>query len=311
MATTMTSKILMGNGTYKPIHSVLVGDKVMGMHGRPTMVKKVNIHKNEERSIVINVKHDSWYNAIPLKADTEVLVWNRHTRSPYWIQSEYYTEEKEQTLLMPLDMKWSEHFTSEITFASQKIEPSYHLGFIFGAYMKIGNIIDDTVSFHCDNTSVDIVQSIRKYMKHVFGDQINETMTTSTYYHDVYYTDSQNQLNDIFLKFKKGDKKFPHEYIYNDFEYIKGIHFGMMLTGTNNHHNFESVAVKEFSYWTSYVLGKPSRFGQMKFYHEGVNIMGTRSSLFGLDRKKVNLMSLQVDCKDDAYIVGNMIVRTP
>jgi hypothetical protein len=317
MATKMTSKVLLENGFYKPIHNVLVGDKLMGMRGEPITVKKIHIHKNEKRDLIVNIKHDNWHETVPLKSDSEVLVWNRNKRTPYWIQSEFYTEEQEQMLIMPLNMKWTipnetqikiDEKTSTST-SRMPIKPSYHLGFIFGAYMKIGNIVDDTVTFHCDTTSIETIRTLCNYMKKVFGDIIKEHKTTTTYYHDVFYTDSTNFVKNIFLKFKIGDKKFPVEYLCDDFEYIKGIHFGMMLTGRNSHHNFESISVKELTYWTSYVLGKPAQFGQVKFHNEGVNVLATRSSLFGLERTKVNFVSLEVDGNDDAYIVGNMLVR--
>ena len=312
MATLLTEKVLMANGQYKSMHNVLAGDRVIGLQGKPVLVKKVIHEKATKLSLTIEVKHDNWHKFVPLKADTEVLVWNKEARKPYWIQSEYYTEDAEQSIVMPLPLKWDIVDTFEISYGRDDekniIKPSYPLGFIFGTYLKIGNIIDNTVSFHCDTSTLEVVHLLRRYMKELFPG-LKENTTTSTYYHDVYYTDPNDELCNLFKKFKIGDKRLPYEFLCSDFEYIKGIHFGMMFTGTTAHFNYMTNSVRELSYMTSYIMGKPAHFGQLKFYHEGRNILATRSSLFGLNRKKRDFIWLEVDASDGAYFVNNMIVR--
>jgi hypothetical protein len=303
---TISTKVLQSNGLWKPLHQVKIGDKVMNMYGKPVAVSGIKNFKVKQNSSLINIKHDNWYVNVIVKDDTEILVWNSQAKHPQWIQADYYSLNNEQTLLMPLRMNWELPASFDISYKNNIVKPSYYLGFILGAFLKIGFQHHHLTSFHTDTSSKEFVDTLRDYIDYVFG--IKLTNDGSTFFYDIQYNDQD--FYRIFELFGQYNKHFPIEYLCSDLEYIKGMHFGMLSSGKNDQQVHQTPQLKELFYWTSHIMGKASYYGQLKFVFQGEEVLASRSTLYTVERRPVELISLETECPSQTYVLNNMIVRS-
>lgn len=306
MMSTLSTKVLQSNGLWNPLHQVRIGDKVMNMYGNPVAVSGIKTFKVKQNSSLINIKHDNWYANVVVKDDTEILVWNTQEKHPQWIQADYYSLNHEQTLLMPLRMKWELPPSFDIAYKNNIIKPTYYLGFILGAFLKVGFQHHHMTCFHADTSSKEFVRTIREYIEHIFGIHVDNG--GATYFFDIQYNDQD--FYRVFECFGQYNKTFPVEYLCSDLDYIQGIHFGMLSAGNNQHELHRTPQLNELFYWTSHIMGKAASYGQFKFRYQGEDVLASRSTLFNVERRPVELVSLETECPSQTYILNNIIVRS-
>jgi len=309
----IANKVLKSNGTYKSINDIKTGDRIMNMHGKPVRVRNIEKRKANHRTILINIKHDNWFSNIVLGEEANILIWNNEQKKPNWIQAGNFSSEYEHVTLLPTQMNWDIPEIMKINYKNMCLTPSYELGFLVGAYLRLGYQREaydksfKTINFHCDTSSKNTVDAIRAYMKLIFGvEAINKSQT---YFFDLHFDDSD--VIKFFGRLHTGGsrKKLPHKMMCNDLNYVQGLNSGIMFSGTDGHPKITDNDTREILYWTSLLLGKPLNYGQLKRSYLGKEYLTARSVLHAVEKSMTDLSFIDVECDTGSYILNNLIVR--
>ena len=307
------NKVLKSNGVYTRVQDIRVGDLVLNMYGKPVKISRVQqVNINMSHSF-INIKHNNWFNVSQLLDETNVLTWNKARRTAEWIQANYFSTCNESIFVLPSKIDWTLPETFSLTYKQNFINPSYGLGFLFGAYLRVGyqrdmyNLADKTTNFHCDTSKKEIINSIKHYSKSIFDvDAINkkQTFIIDLNFQDDDFTDFFDMLN-----INSSKKRLPLYYLCNNKEYITGIHDGIRFSGTEGHPGIHDQYLKELLYWTFLYLEKPFSYGQLQQTFNNYKFMTTRAILHSIDRKPNIIFKFDVDCPTGSFIMNNMVIR--
>jgi hypothetical protein len=299
-------KVLKSNGVYQKLSTLKPGDHVMNMYGKPVVVKNV-IHKGKQHSSVLDLKSDNWYTPLKCSEELNILTWDMRERKPKWLQAEYVQTEIEQFALLPTQMSWELPATYNITVSNGKvITPSNELGFLIGAYLRIGYQKDvNVIGFHCDTSKKIIADTIIANIKDIFG--VDPKYRRGTFTFDLDF-DSE-ELYNIFEKFRD-NKSFPEAYYCLDKMYIQGINDGMVFSGTLGNPSLHvNPQLFEVMYWSSLTTGRPLNYGQLKRMYKNVPFTTSRTTLYNYNRYINDKWILDVECETGSFIINNMIVR--
>lgn len=304
MAVISQGKVLKSNGTYQEISTIKKGDSVMNMYGKPVRVRNLIEKKNSSNIPILKLKHDNWFTTTTCSEYQQILTWDNRERVPKWVQADYFSSEEQPITLLPSRMDWSlpDNFNIETNFCT--LQSSKELGFLFGAYMRIGyqkNV--GTIGFHCDTSKQAVGLMVVECIKKLFN--VDPQYRRGAFTYDI---DFENDvLYNIFSDLM--DKKLPDKYHCKNKDFIEGVNQGIMYSGHLGQLGVSNTNIYETLYWTSLCLGKPVNTGQLVRKYRGIPFLTSFGRLFKFDRIKIDSWTLDVDCETGSFIVDNLIVR--
>ena len=258
------TRVLMANGTYKNIEDIQVGDRVLNMHGEPTLV--VNSWCTGHRK-VRKVKHVGFYEPTYATGDHQYFVGNLNSTSKKSIAKKGYATlllresrtspkvDKKQwrpiedldldTFLAPKNLNFEidngftlnlRDFTiSKKARASYDLEvnESYGLGYIFGTFLGDGNArvlpnksgsVHWSFGLHENDTAEKLVSLINEVFCQTLKPKIS-VKGTSVLQVSCFSTPLAKLLSTFG---KKAQKHLPNEFFCGNREYQRGLYDGLI-----------------------------------------------------------------------------------
>ena len=297
-------KVLKSNGIYQHVSHIRKGDKLFNMYGKSVTVRNVQYTQGVVLP-TIDIKHDCWFSTLQCTEGIEILTWDNTKKLPRWVQGDYFGEiEHQQTIILPTNLEWELPLKLNGVLMPSNDDKNYPLGFLIGAYLRIGYQKQrGVIGFHCDTGKKAVEKYIVSYMSYLFG--VEPKYRRGTFTIDVDFECSA--LYEMFSEFTC--KGVPSQYIYQNTDYIQGINDGLVFSGTNGYPTPENTNVFEVLYWSSLFLGKPLHFGQLAHKYNNVSFLTGRANLHSYQRQKTDLWKIDVDCISGTFIVNNMVVR--
>lgn len=304
VACVFEGKVLTSNGRYQHVSRVIKGDKLFNMYGKPVTVKSVQ-HKQDVVVPVISIKHDCWFSVLECTENTEILTWDPSCRLPKWVQADYFGDvNNQQTILLPTRLEWTSPSKLACFPAATGVQGYYKLGFLIGAYLRIGyQKQQGVIGFHCDTSKKEIEDNIIDFVEQLFGASPKYRRGTFTFDLDF----ECDALYEMFSEFV--GKGLPAQYLCKNVDYINGINDGIIFSGSIGHPTLTNTNVFEVLYWSSLSLGKPLHFGQLAHKIQNVPFITGRANLYAYQRQKRDVWNIDVDCKTGSYVVNNLVVR--
>jgi hypothetical protein len=307
-------KVLKSNGTYTDISKIQKGDKVINIYGKAVNVRSV-IKNHVQRKGLIHIKNDSWNKLSILKCteDQRILIWDDREKRPSWIQADYIqtleTEIDSPKILFPTKIRWDlpNHFeykvTNDVTLSS-----SESLGFLFGAFMRVGFIRLDnqTVRFHCDTSTQIVTKKIMESVQMLFGILPEERKKVNVF--DM--TFKNELMYKVFEEFgESAEKCLPEKYRCTDNDYVQGILNGIIYSGTLGQPEMSGQPkVYETLYWAAITSNKPLSYGQLVRKYQNKDFLTGRISKHNYSRDTTDMYTLDVECDTGTFIVNNIVV---
>lgn len=264
-------KVLKANGSYQCINKISKGDHVINMYGKPVRVRRVIASESKD---IVHFKSDLWYDKSSLKCtgDQQFLMSN------------------ERSVFLPNKIDWM----LPHGFHIDSIYQSQQLGFIFGAFLRVGYVRNDKrVCFHCDTSQVCIVNKIKTIVNKLFDEQ--PTNNSSQHWHTLVY--NNEYLYKLFLEFScEPNKCLPEKYYCTDKEFALGLLTGLICTGTQGQPPIlPNEKVFEGLYWSALSSNTPSLRGE---FHWQKNTDDLET-----------VWSLDVECTTKTFIINNIVAK--
>jgi hypothetical protein len=306
-------KVLKSNGTYKELSKLQKGDRVLNMYGKPIKVLNLIERRNDKNVGIVTIKHDNFFKNFTCTEHQEILTWNDRYKKAEWVLADYFRDDDSQHVILPTTFSWDlpESFKYQI-LGDTILTPSFDLGFLFGVYMRVGYITytKETVRFHCDTLSVQIIEDVINISKRLFNTKVQKVQEPDRFISHIDF--ENNIMYDIFTEFGEDSAKhLPNKYYCTDKEYVLGLNMGIMYAGSNGNPPLRNLEkVHETLYWSSLVSKKPLSYGQLIKKYKNIEFLTGRTALYSYNRGLDSIWTLDVDCPTGTYIVNNLIVRS-
>jgi len=254
------TRVLMGDGVYKNIEDIQVGEKVVNMFGQPVEVKRAFStgyrkicryrHSHSHKFTYATPDHSHYVgdcNSVSeetLKSAGYRDVLSKETKKE---ESKFKWKElndlKQDVLLFPEKVNFdipddfqidleslSERSLSLESFKCSTVSASYDLGYLFGAYLGDGSsrILDNgsgAIHFYFNATEGDIALKTQKALMNVFGYDAGSSESENV----IKITAYSIVLAKLFVDFgKKQEKHLPKKYMVKNEPYLLGIYDGLI-----------------------------------------------------------------------------------
>lgn len=227
------TRILMSNGTYKNIESIVVGDRVINKNGLPVNVistkfsgfRKIEKYSNSNHWQDSLVTHDHMH--FVKKNDTSKYGWEKTSElNNIFLLAPRYISFSDMLETFELSME-------DFGYSRNTITPSYELGYIFGTFLgggtasihktcKVGTNGHVTWGFGCKEFKIAV--KLCSFLKSIFS--INTNIKKKK--NKIVVIVNCKPLAHLLEEFgKKNNKHLPNKYFANNKDYLRGILNGL------------------------------------------------------------------------------------
>jgi hypothetical protein len=297
-------KVLRADGRYQAINTLVPGDKVVSMYGRPTRVRRVVEEANRTNmSAHLLLRHDSWAHTTAVSEHQEVLLWDNVTKKPLWVMADHFHTDQNHMVLLPPYIKW------ELPPIPEGMTPhqAYANGYILGAFMVSGAINTKTLRFRADASKAVMLQDLMKYMADIFAIEGVASCDVGNRFMGIDFLVTESMFRFFATMITRdGCSHLPASLMYDDDDFVSGVNHA--ITHLSDVNKLDPL-VMEALYWTSLSLKKPLVPGQSKRSSMGVSFLSSNGRVHQYIRGPKELYLLDVECPSGTYIMNNMVVR--
>jgi len=285
----------MANGRYRDVSSLLIGEHVYTGTGVPKRVLDIARKKTSISDDIVTIKHNGWYDVTVCNGNTKVLMFDSYSKKPSWMFANTIASSSKEYFTLPCKQK-SEH---------AKIDFAYELGFIIGAYLRIGGLRNfPEIRFVYDAGS-DIGNLITKYVATVYKCH----PVTNTFGHRIQLAFFNKYLwNKLSGCGTFAERKIPTVLMQETIEFTSGVNCGIVKSGHTGLPRL-SKSVYEMLYWSSLHSYTPMCYGQLPIDFDKVVYETCPGQVLMMDKSTETMYTLHIE-EDVPFVANNMLISS-
>jgi hypothetical protein len=292
----MYGHVLKSNGTYQHISMIKKGDYVMNMTGNPVCVKRVIEVRNKSGTNMHFGRNENWYDEISCNDETEILL-----EEGGFTKIKDLEEQCSYTYVLPEHLCWDLPDKLDHVFGDYKLMPSYSLGFLFGAFIALGETNKYRgVLFNCSNLCEHMTNRIDHHFDIVFKKQLLSIFIIFGETQRQELTCIDDDIAEIFEEMvtKDNDRFLPKIYWCSNKDYLRGLREGIIHCYIGQ---VKQMREEDFHllFMISLSINNDDRpkTGDIRVHKRKVK---------GISRT----WKLETECPQNTCIANNMVVRT-
>ena len=289
------SKIMMDNGQYKSIATLQKGDKLRSFSGAPSTVSSVSKKRTSVSEELITLKHDGWYSTSSVSGEQEVLMFDTHVKKPLWIRASE-----------------ADYFSDSYVLPRKSYDPdrqsnfhcSFELGFLVGAFLRIGGLHNFPEVSFVYNRQSNIEDLLKKYSSNLYKVtpvvRHMERGTKMSFMNKYMW----NTFSNLGLY---EDRTLPDMLLKSGHEFASGLNIGLVKSG------FQGVppigpSIYEMLYWSSFNSEQLLCFGQKKVISENTRYDVCHGRVFLTNRGEYDMYEIELT-DNNTFIANNFVMR--
>lgn len=314
----MNGTVLKSNGTYKHISLIRPGEYLVNEKGRPVRVVSNKRHRIRWKTDLLSLYHKHWYEPLLCIDKYKVLTWDIKDTSGLWQHTADIKPNSGTLSMMPLIIDWDMPTTFQHKFGKYVLEPSYELGYMFGAFVRCGFINKyKGAGFMCSIKQQFLIDKLIECGNNVFGHSpmfvslsFGNQEISQVSYHD-------DDICDVFEELiapSSHINRLPLLYHCKNYDYVRGLSDGLVQSGMLNKtyiSSLHSQTLYETMCWTTFTKHKGVHYGGIINRWDSNMFLSDLLDVKHLTTKQTEYFyELEVDCDSQSFVINNMVIST-